>query len=232
MTDRTTAIEVRGLSKSFGHRAVFSNVDFDVAEGQSVALYGANGAGKTTLLRCVASVIRPGTGEVRWFGEPASNPAARRLIAMVAHETRLYPHLTLKENLIFAARMCDVPRPARRAERLLHDAGLPLHAHRLPRQISRGMQQRVAIARALVHDPCILLLDEPFAGLDAEGADWLLGLLAGLRDRRRTVCFATHDRPKAQRLADRLFRLRSGRLEELPLYESTVDTDLPVARAA
>ncbi len=234
MADETTAIHVRGLSKVFGGRTVFSHVDLDVAEGESVALTGANGSGKTTLLRCLASVLRPGTGEVRWFGQPANaNPAARRLIGMVAHESSLYPHLTLRENLLFAARMCDVRRPADRADRLLQDIGLQGHAHRVPTRISKGMRQRLAIARSLVHDPRILLLDEPFSGLDDEGTDWLMGLLADLRNRQRTVCFATHDRRKAHRLADRIVHLQSGRIEQFDT-DSTVllMEDTLAARAA
>jgi heme exporter protein A len=216
MRDATTAIQTRSLSKVFGHRRVLSEIDLDVARGESVALTGANGTGKTTLLHLLASALRPSAGEVRWFGRPATGaPAARRLIAMVAHETFLYPHLTLRENLIFAARMCDVPGPARRADDLLRSIGLASHAHRSPTRISQGMRQRVAVARALVHDPRILLLDEPFSGLDAQGADWLLNLLLHLRDRGRTLCFAVHDEQKVRRLAHRVVRLQSGRLEEL-----------------
>lgn len=216
MSDMTTAIQTRSLSKVFGHRRVLSQIDLDVAEGESVALSGANGTDKTTLLRLLASVLRPSTGEVRWFGRPAGgNPADRRLIAMVAHETFLYSHLSLRENLIFAARMCDVRRPASRADELLRNIGLASHAHRSPARISQGMRQRLAVARALVHDPRILLLDEPFSGLDAQGADWLLNLLLHLRDRGRTLCFAVHDERKVERLAHRVLRLESGRLEEL-----------------
>ena len=116
MPDCRIAVQSRGLSKVFGRQTVFGGLDLEIAAGQCVALTGANGAGKTTLLRCLASALRPSAGEVRWFGRPAiGNPDARRLIGMVAHEARLYPHLTLRENLLFAARMCDVPEPLQRA---------------------------------------------------------------------------------------------------------------------
>lgn len=223
MTDRTTAIQTRGLCKSFGGRPVLRELDLNVAEGEAVALTGANGAGKTTLLRCLASILRPRSGEVRWFGQSAAaNPAARRLIAMVGHETRLYPHLTVRENLIFAARMCDVGQPARRADQLLESIALPAHAHRFPAEISRGMRQRVAIVRALVHDPPILLLDEPFSGLDQQATDWLIGLWRDMHLRQRTVCFTTHDRQQAEHLCDRVLRLCSGRAEEVPAAAATV----------
>ncbi|HUT12827.1 MAG TPA: heme ABC exporter ATP-binding protein CcmA [Thermoguttaceae bacterium] len=233
MTEPTVAIRARGLSRLFGNRLVLHRVDLDVAEGQSVALTGANGAGKTTLLRCLASVLRPNTGEVRWFGQLATaDPSTRRSIAMVSHESFLYPHLTLRENLIFAGRMCDVGEPTRRADELLARIDLSGHAHRLPPQISRGMRQRVAVARALVHQPRILLLDEPFSGLDARGTDWLLGLLQGLHARGRTLCFATHDQEKVRRLADRVLELRSGRVEEVAVDESSVSEEAPALRAA
>jgi len=215
MSQPRMAIEVRGLSKVFGQRSVLSDLSLDVAESDSVALTGANGAGKTTLLRCLAAVTRPTSGEVRWFGTSAAgNPAARRLIGMVAHESRLYPHLTLRENLIFAARMTDVPRPGQRVDQLLKSVGMEAHAQRLPAAISKGMVQRVAVARALVHDPPILLLDEPFSGLDAQGSDWLAKLLLELRGRGRTICFATHDAEKVRLLAGRVLEVRSGRVWE------------------
>jgi ABC-type multidrug transport system ATPase subunit len=215
MPDPNLAIRVRGLSKVFGRQAVLSDIDLDISAGESVALTGANGAGKTTLLRCLASVIRPTAGEVRWFGRPTvGDPAARRLIGMAAHESRLYPHLTLRENLLFAARMCDVCEPLRRADELLENIGLRPYAERVPAEISKGMRQRVALARALVHDPPILFLDEPFSGLDVDGAEWLCRLLGDLRTRGRTICFAIHDADKVRRLADRVIELRSGRVED------------------
>ena len=234
MTERSIAIQAERVTKLFGGRVVLGQVDLEVAEGESVALVGANGSGKTTLLRLLASALRPSEGEVRWFGRPAAASApARRLIAMVAHESSLYPHLTLRENLIFAARMCDVGQPAERADKWLGQIGLEPHAQRLPTRISKGMRQRLAVARALVHDPRILLLDEPFCGLDAAGDAWLDGLLNTLRRRGRTLCFATHDTQKVRRLADRVLRLQSGRLEPLELEASAyLEERVTQARAA
>jgi ABC-type multidrug transport system ATPase subunit len=146
----------------------------------------------------------------------------------VGHETRLYPHLSIRENLIFAARMCDVRQPAHRADQLLQGSGLRPHADRFPVGISRGMCQRVAILRALVHDPRIVLLDEPFSGLDEEATDWLLRLLEELRARRATLCLTTHDRQRAEQLADRVLSLRSGRAEEL---RATTGASLPANEA-
>jgi heme exporter protein A len=207
------AIEARQLSKSFGRRRVLDELDLDVARGESVAVTGANGAGKTTLLRCLASVLRPTTGSVRWLGRlAAGDPAARRLVGMVAHENRLYPHLTLRENLVFAARMYDFPKPLHRADELLAEIGLRAFAHQLPAELSRGMCQRLAVARAVVHDPPILLMDEPFTGLDAAGAEWLLGQLQDYRARGRTICFAIHDERIVRTLADRILEVGMGRV--------------------
>jgi ABC-type multidrug transport system ATPase subunit len=135
--------------------------------------------------------------------------------------------------VVFAARMCDVREPRQRAGQLLQDAGLGPHVHRLPPQVSKGMRQRVAVARALVHDPPILLLDEPFANLDAVGTDWLFGVLSDLQSRKRTLCFAMHDERKSRRLADRVVHLRSGRLQELKVDErAAIPGRLTSARAA
>ena len=134
---------------------------------------------------------------------------------MVAHENRLYPHLTLHENLVFAARMCDVARPQERAAVLLETVGLLAHGDRLPPVLSKGMRQRLSLARALIHDPPILLLDEPFEGLDADAAHWLTGVLQELRQQGRTLCFVLHDEAKTRQLADRVLHLCQGRLRPM-----------------
>ncbi len=232
--ENAPAIEVVGLSKWFGDQVVLDAIDLVVPRGECVALRGANGAGKTTLLRCLAALVRPTAGEVRWLGRPAAAaPADRRLVGMVAHETLVYPHLTVQENLLFAARMCDVADPARRTAELLSSAGLEVYARRPASQVSRGTRQRLAVLRAVVHDPPILLLDEPFSGLDARAADWLAGLLGELRGRGRTVCLVSHDPHRARELADRVIELCSGRLRELKdgASDETRGTP-PAARAA
>jgi ABC-type multidrug transport system ATPase subunit len=213
MTDPRIAIEVCRVSKRFGRRLVLDEIDLAVAVGESIVLTGSNGAGKTTLLRAMAALIRPSSGEVLWFGEKSSGQhAGRRLIGMVAHENRLYPHLTLRENLVFAARMCDVARPQNRADSLLEMVGLLGHGERTPPVLSKGMRQRLSLARALVHDPPILLLDEPFEGLDVDAQRWLTGLLGELRQQGRTLCFVLHDEAKVRQLADRVLCIQQGRM--------------------
>jgi heme ABC exporter ATP-binding subunit CcmA len=209
------AISVSRLTKRFARRLVLDEIDLEIAAGESVVLTGANGAGKTTLLRVIAALIRPTSGEVRWFGEKANgNSESRRLIGMVAHENRLYPHLTLRENLVFAARMCDVSRPHEQAESLLATVGLLAHAERMPPVLSKGMRQRLSLARAMVHDPPILLLDEPFEGLDAAADRWLTSLFQDLRQQGRTLCFVLHDEAKTRQLADRILHLHRGRFAQ------------------
>jgi heme ABC exporter ATP-binding subunit CcmA len=234
MTTHNIAIEANGLCRVFGSRVVLSKIDLRVAAGESIALTGANGAGKTTLLRCLAAALRPSAGEVRWFGQLAGADAStRRLVGMVAHESFLYPHLTVRENLVFAARMCGLPEPLRQADRWINSIGLRPHAQRPSARLSKGMRQRLAVARALVHDPRILLLDEPFAGLDAAGSQWLMELLRELRGRGRTVCFTTHDEGKARLLADQVFYLQSGRLRQFAASgDQWRAENPPAARAA
>jgi ABC-type transport system involved in cytochrome c biogenesis ATPase subunit len=152
-----------------------------VRAGESLLLRGSNGAGKTTLLRCLASSVRPTSGAVWWFGHRVcDDPSLRRLIGMVAHESRLYPQLTLRENLLLAARLYAVDAPGGQADRLLDETGMAAHANRRPAEVSRGMRQRVSVARTLIHQPRILLLDEPFSGLDLAGRGWLRQQLAGI----------------------------------------------------
>jgi heme ABC exporter ATP-binding subunit CcmA len=221
MNEPQAAIRATRLSKAFDGRTVLNAVDLEIAAGESVALVGANGAGKTTLLGCLASVLRPDSGEVRWFGRLVGRDVGlHRLVGMVTHETGLYSYLTLRENLIFAAKMGGIDGAALRADQWLDAAGLTRQANALPTRLSRGMRQRLAVARALIHDPPLLLLDEPFTALDAAGVEWLLALLADQHEHGRTICFVTHERQKIERLAQRVLELREGHINEVPATPS------------
>jgi heme ABC exporter ATP-binding subunit CcmA len=212
MAKTTHAIEVAGLFKTLSGRPVLRGVNVTVAAGRLAAVRGSNGAGKTTLLKCIAGLIRPERGEVRWFGRPAAaDVAARRLVGMVSHETALYPQLSLRENLRFAARLGDLSEPCRRADDWLERLGLSSYANCLPVQVSRGTRQRLAVGRALIHAPSILLLDEPFAGLDGEGSAWLAALLRQLRGQGCAICLVSHDPEKTRQLADVIYDLHGGR---------------------
>ena len=209
------AIQTTGLTKVIDGRMVLRNVSLKISAGECVAITGANGAGKTTLLRSLCGATRPTSGSIYWYGQTSRNVAeVRRLIGYVAHEPQLYPYLTVRENLVFAARMHGLSRPLRRADEQLQAIGLQCASDQLASRISRGMRQRLAIARAVIHDPRIVLLDEPFTGLDRQGCAWLDGLLRQLRQPGRAVCFVTHQLPLQLHLADRVWYLHGGEIQE------------------
>jgi heme exporter protein A len=206
------AIRAEGLSKALGTRNVLRGVNLAISTGECVLLRGDNGTGKTTLLRCLAGLVRPDAGSVRWFERSPLETTAHRLIGLVAHESHLYPHLTLRENLVITGRLHDVSGPTHRASQWLEAAGLNEHADRLPREVSQGMRRRTSLARALVHEPPILLLDEPYSGLDQAGGEWLCEVLLERRRQGQTTCLVTHEDATTRHLADRVLQLRSGRL--------------------
>jgi heme exporter protein A len=205
-------IEVRGLVKTFGLKTVLRGVDFRAEPGEFVALVGPNGAGKTTMLRILASLARPTLGEVRVAGYrlPGQASAVRRLLGVVSHQPLLYGDLTAEENLRFYARMYGLSDVKRRVDEALATVGLDARRGDLVRQLSRGMQQRLAIGRALLHDPQVMLLDEPYTGLDQDASAMLDGLLRHVAAGGRTVVMTSHDLPRAADLATRTDVLSRG----------------------
>jgi heme exporter protein A len=206
------AIAARGLEKRFGWAVALAGVDLVVPTGAALAVLGPNGAGKSTLLRLLAGLARPSAGSVEIAGQRAHGREARAKVGLIGHETFLYPALSARENLVFAGRLYGVPEPGARADRLLAEAGLSGVADHPVGSFSRGMAQRVAIARGLVHDPSVVLLDEPFTGLDRRSAARLAERLAALRSERRTFVLVTHDLASAARLADSAIVLARGRI--------------------
>src|SRR4051794_25603212 len=173
------AIEATDLGRAYGERVALSGVSLAVEEGETLAVFGANGAGKTTLLRILATLLKPHHGSVKVLGHalPREGYAVRAKIGFLGHEPLLYRDLTARENLRFHARLHDVP--AARVEELLERVGLAARADDPVHTFSRGMVQRTAVARAVLHAPSVLLLDEPFAGLDPGAAALVEPLLAG-----------------------------------------------------
>jgi len=205
-------IEVRRLVKTFGLKTVLRGLDFRAVPGEFVALLGPNGAGKTTMLRILASLSRPTLGEVRVAGYslPGQASEVRRLLGVVSHQPLLYGELTAEENLRFYARMYGLSDGASRALQALESVGLAARRRDLVRQFSRGMQQRLAIGRALLHDPQVMLLDEPYTGLDQDASAMLDELLRHVAAGGRTVVMTSHDLPRAADLATRIDVLSRG----------------------
>jgi heme exporter protein A len=207
-----------GIERSFGHVRVLRGIDLEVGSGEVLVVVGPNGAGKTTLLRVLAGLARPHAGEVRVLGRKLdrSAPETRRPIGFVSHQSLLYDDLTLEENLTLAARLYGIPSPRAAALRALDSVSLAERARERPRQLSRGLLQRAAIARGLVHEPRLLLLDEPFTGLDAAAAERLRSLLVERQQRGLGLLLVTHHLDEAWELATRVAVLAGGRwlLEE------------------
>jgi len=209
-----SSVEVRGLVKSFGSKVALGGVDLDVAEGEFLTLVGPNGAGKTTLIRILATLTKPTEGSVRIAGRDLlkQGTEVRRRVGLASHETLLYGDLSAEENLRFYGRMYEVPELEERITALLQRVGLEHRRHDLVRTFSRGMQQRLSIARALLHDPAILLLDEPYTGLDQQAAEVLREVLVALVGRSRTVLMTTHNLERGLELCDRAAILVNGRI--------------------
>lgn len=206
-------IEVTELSKAYGFLPVLKSVSLQIQRGQFVALLGPNGSGKSTLLKMIAGIVKPTTGLVTVGGweVPKEAQSVRGQIGMVSHQALLYGNLTAKENLVFFAKLYGLGNDAP-IEDLLDRVGLAKRADSLVRTFSRGMQQRLSIARALLHDPHVLLFDEPYTGLDQDAATVLDDLLVDAHTTGHTIVMATHQLERAARLADRIVIISRGRV--------------------
>ncbi|MGE5360964.1 MAG: ABC transporter ATP-binding protein [Bacteroidales bacterium] len=207
-------LDIRDVSRNYGRRRALSRVSLTCRGGEITGLLGPNGAGKSTLLSILATLITPSSGEVLYGMHRArtAGAALRGRLGLLAHDLHLYPELSARENLEFFARLyglADVPRLVRRA---LERAALADRAEDIVAGFSRGMRQRLALERALLHEPRLLLLDEPFTGLDDASAAALVARLRELRADGRIVIVATHDLDVADGLLDRAAVLRDGRL--------------------
>ena len=205
------AIVLEGATKRFGTHIALHPTDLIIPRGQAVLLVGANGAGKSTLLRLVAGLCRPSAGSVKIKGrDPLRTPEARAEIGLLSHQTLLYDQLTARENLRFFAQLYGLDDPNQRLAATLATVGLDERLDQRVGSFSRGMKQRLAIARAILHDPSILLLDEPFTGLDAKASAALHHLVRRLRQEGRTCILVTHRLDEAEGLVDRLLVIERG----------------------
>src|SRR5918911_2683999 len=213
--ERVAAASVRALSKSFKKARVLEDIDFDVAEGESLVLLGASGSGKTTILRIIAGLEEPDTGRVILHGKDVTElPARERGVGVIFQDYALFPRMTVERNIGYGLRIRGHRRKEIRetVKQLLELVGLEEHRKKLPSQLSGGQQQRVAIARTLAYKPEVLLFDEPFGALDAQTRVRLRREIHGLlRQVKVPAIFITHDQEEALELGDRIAVLNEGR---------------------
>ncbi len=206
-------LTVSGVSRHYGRRRALSRVSLQARAGEIIGLLGPNGAGKSTLLGVVATLVAPSRGRVLYGDLPARElgAALRRRLGYLSHDLQLYPELTAGENLDFFARLYGDTRPADRVAAALAQARLTDRGADRVGGFSRGMRQRLALERALLHEPRLVLLDEPFTGLDERSVGDFAARLRGLRAAGRIVLLATHDLDIVDGLLDRAVVLRAGR---------------------
>jgi len=207
-------IEVKGVTKVFGRKLILKGIDFAVKEGESLTILGPNGAGKTTLIKLLATLLKPSSGSIRIAGFDIrdSSMQIRRSIGVVGHQTYLYDELTAYENLKFYGNMYDVPNLDERIHHIISEIGLETRLHDRVSTLSRGMQQRLSIARATIHNPPIILLDEPETGLDQHASKMLVEILDALYSNKRTVVMATHNMERGLEIGNHVMILSEGKI--------------------
>src|ERR1700754_3207890 len=215
----TDAIIVRGANKHYGDFAALDNVDFEVPSGSLTALFGPSGSGKSTLLRAIAGLDLPDTGTITINGRDVTHiPPQRRGIGFVFQHYAAFKHLSVRDNVAFGLKIRKKPKAEikQKVDNLLEVVGLAGFQTRYPNQLSGGQRQRMALARALAVDPEVLLLDEPFGALDAQGREDLRAWLRRLHDEVHvTTVLVTHDQAEALDVADRIAVLNKGRIEQV-----------------
>ncbi|MGA2267114.1 MAG: heme ABC exporter ATP-binding protein CcmA [Bryobacteraceae bacterium] len=207
-----SAVAVDGVWKFYGDFPALRDVRLEVPPGSCLALIGRNGAGKTTLLRIVAGFSRPGRGQVRIFGNPPRETETRRQVGFIGHGISVYDELSALENLTLFGRLYGLANPRRSALEWLERTGLERVRNGLVREFSRGMRQRLAVARAFLHEPSVLLLDEPFTALDDRAVAVLQTLLRDALAKGKTIVMSTHQLREALELASHVALLNRGQV--------------------
>ena len=210
---QTLAIHTQELTKSFGNRFALKEINLEVEQGEFVVIFGPNGAGKTTLLKILNTTMKPSSGRVLidGFNLKDNTEEIRRRIGALTHQTFLYSNLTAYENLDFYCRMYDTPERKNRIQQVLAMVNMTSRTHDRVNILSRGMRQRLAIARTLLHQPTIMLLDEPETGLDQQGISILWKTLKTKGDGKRTIVLTTHNLERGFEMGDRLLILNEGK---------------------
>jgi len=220
-------IQINGLTKNYGLNPVLRGLTLHVQPGEFVTLVGPNGAGKSTLLRIVATLLKPTAGQVKVGGWslPKYGNKVRRHIGLVSHQALLYGDLTAAENLLFFARLYQLDHVEDRVAAALKEVGLMARQRDAVRTFSRGMLQRLTIARATLHEPDVLLLDEPYTGLDQDASRLLDNLLQREKENGRTILMITHDLVHGLNVCDRVAILSRGKIAEELTSEDTTPTE-------
>jgi heme ABC exporter ATP-binding subunit CcmA len=206
------ALEIDDVWKYYGDFPALREVSLRITAGSTVALLGRNGAGKTTLLRIVAGLSKPSKGGVRILGENVRDQDARRRIGILGHGISLYDELSATENLTLFARLYGLEQPRKKAHKWLERTGLERVRDGLVREFSRGMRQRLAVARAFLHEPDVLLFDEPFTALDDRAIAVLQSLLSEAHAQNRTIVMSTHQLREALEIATHVALIRKGQI--------------------
>ena len=211
-------IIAQGVTKSFGNIQALRGVDLKIKKGEFVTVFGPNGAGKTTLIKLLATLTKPTSGKVIIANHDIKKEPdkVRALIGVISHDPYLYGNLSALENIGFFASLYGISQPKEKAIQVIKQVGLESRMHDLVRTFSRGMQQRLAVARAIVHGPKILLLDEPYTGLDQHGAKIFGELLKWLKRENRTIVMTTHNLTEGLEISDRVAIIDGGKI----IYES------------
>ena len=211
---KDVAVRIRGVTKAFGRTPVLRGIDLDVPKGEVLSLLGPNGSGKTTLIRVIATLTRPDAGDVQIcnLGLGRRSARLRRMIGLVGHDPLMYDDLTARENLRFVCRVFGLDRADERVEAVTESMGMTADLDRRMGAMSHGMKKRFSIARALLHNPAVLLLDEPESGLDQEAVSLLDAVISHRSSIAGTVIMTTHNLDRAIRLGDRMAILANGRV--------------------
>lgn len=207
-------VKVKGIGKSFGNIHALRGIDLKVRKGEFLIIIGPNGAGKTTLIKILSTLMKPTSGEGRIVGFDLREEEEdlRRNIGMLSHYTFLYENLTAYENLKFYGRLYEVKNIEKEIRRVIEEVGSETRLHDTVRTFSRGMKQRLSIARSIIHDPSLLLLDEPYTGLDQWSKKRFKNILKRFHSQGKTIIMTTHNLPSSLELGDRVIILSSGKI--------------------
>lgn len=220
MESQNLDIVASGVTKHFGNLQALRGIDLKLQKGDFLTLFGPNGAGKTTLIKLFATLSKPTSGDVKiaGFDVRKDSEKIRAIIGVISHDPYLYNNLSALENIIFFASMYGISRAKEKSIEIIEKVGLGTRINDLVRNFSQGMKQRLAVARALVHDPEILLLDEPFSGLDQHGARVFGDMLKWLKSHKKTIFMTTHNTEESLELSDRVAIINEGKV----VYESDI----------